>query len=123
MIQQDLSAADLDDQILRDQRNVAGVAVLAQLTIGQPERGVPDADNIFLGERGGGNALPIDKCCIVAAQVDNLELSVACFAQFGVAPRDTEIGKDEVITDVRPIRSRRAGSGSTAVGRRSTLSR
>ncbi len=67
MVQQDLAAADLDDQILRDQRNIAGVNVFAQLTIGQPECGVPDADNIFLGERGGGNALPIDECSVVTA--------------------------------------------------------
>ena len=108
MIQQDLSAADLDDQILRDQRNVASIKVFAQLTIGQPECGGPDSDNIFLGERGGGHALPIDKCSVVTAQVDNLVLSVARFAQFGMAPRDTEIGKDEVIVR-RPADTQPAG--------------
>ena len=97
MIQQDLAPADLDDQILRDQGYVAGINVFAQLTVGQPECGGPDADNIFLGKRGGGNALPIDKCAIVAVQVDNLVLSVTGFAQFCMVPGDTEVGKDEVI--------------------------
>ena len=97
MIQQDLAPADLDDQILRDQRHVAGIDVFAQLTVGQPECCGPDADNIFLGKRGGGNALPIDKCAIVAVQVDNLVLSVTGFAQFCMMPGDTEVGKDEVI--------------------------
>ena len=65
VVQQDLAPADLDDQILRDQRNVTGIKVFAQLTVGQPECGVPDGDNILLGQRGGGNALPVDKCAIV----------------------------------------------------------
>ncbi len=97
VVQQDLAPGDLHHQILRDQRHIAGVNVFAQLTVGQPVCGVPDADNVFLGERGGGNTLPVDKCAIVTAQVDDLVLSAAGSAQFSVMPGDTEVGEDEVI--------------------------
>ena len=116
VVQQDLAPADLDDQILRDQRNVAGIKVFPQLAVGQPECGVPDADDIFLGKRGGGNTLPIDKCAIVTVQVNNLVLSVAGFAQFSVMPGDTEVGKDEVVVR-RPANTQPAGGQGQHRGR------
>jgi len=47
VVQQNLAPADLDDQILRDERHIAGVNVFTQFTVGQPECRMPDADNIF----------------------------------------------------------------------------
>ncbi len=92
-----LPPADLDDQILRDQRHIAGVNIFTQFTAGQPECRMPEADNIFLGQGGGSNSLTIDKCSVVAAEVDDFVVSAAGFPQFRVMPGDAQVGKDEVI--------------------------
>jgi hypothetical protein len=52
VVEEHLAAGHLDDQVLRDQGDVSGVDVLPQLVAGQPECGVPDADDVLLGKRG-----------------------------------------------------------------------
>ena len=52
---------------------------------------MPDADNIFLGQGGGSNSLTIDKCSVVAPEVDDFEISAAGFPQFRVVPGDTKV--------------------------------
>jgi hypothetical protein len=51
MIEQNLAAGDFHHQILRHQRDIAGVDIFAQFPLGQPESGVADTDDVFLGQR------------------------------------------------------------------------
>ena len=119
VVQQDLAAGHLDHEILRDQRHIAGVDVFAQRPVDEPESGRADADNVFLGQRGRGNRLPIDKCAVMTAQIDNLILSVTGFAQFGVVAGGGQVGKDQVIVgrpaDAHPVGGQRQHGGGPAV--------
>ncbi len=72
MVEQHLAPGDLHDQVLCDQRHVAGVKVFTQLVTGETESRVSDSNDVPLGKCGGGNPLAIDKCSVVTAQVGNL---------------------------------------------------
>ena len=123
MIQQDLAPADLDDQILRDQGHVAGINVFAPVPSVSRDVAGPMPTDISLGKRGGGNALPIDKCAIVAVQVNNL--------YFPSLVLRNSAWRREILRSERTRLSSASGRSQAVhrqvqhpeVGRRSTLSR
>ena len=71
---------------------------------------MPDADDVVLGQRGGGDLLAVDERSVVAAEVDDFVAAGRCLAQFGVMPGDGQVGQDEVIfgrpADAQPAAGR-----------------
>ena len=96
-VEQDLAAPDLHDQVLGGEGDIALVDELPELAVLEPERGVPDADEVLFGQHLGGNPLAVDKGAVMATEVDNLVAAGGRFAQFRVVARDVDIGKDHVV--------------------------
>ena len=61
VVQQHLAAPDLHDQVLRGKGDIALVDELPQLAVLQPERGVPDADDVLFGQHREETRWPLTK--------------------------------------------------------------
>jgi hypothetical protein len=96
-VEQHLAARHLDDQVLRAEGDLAVVDELPQFAAGQPERRVPDADDVRLAQDCGRNSPAIHVGAVVAAEVDDLVRTGGRFAQFGVMARNVEVRQDQVI--------------------------
>ena len=72
------------------------VGDLEQLSAGQPERGVAEADGVALGQRRGRNPLFVDEGAVVAAQVHDA-VPIRRRVQLGVVPGDAGVGDHDVV--------------------------
>jgi hypothetical protein len=97
IVKDHLAARQLDPQVARHQRDVAGVDELLQFVADEPVAGAADADDVALGDRSGQDALAVDERAVEAVQVDDLELALAHPAQLSVVAGHAQVAHDNVI--------------------------
>jgi len=98
-----------------------GVDVFLEAATDQPERVVPDADDVELLEDRAVDSPSVDERAVAAAEISQLVAAIRARSQLGVEARDEQVVDDDVVlqvtTDSHALADRLVDSAEDAADR------